>query len=306
MAVTKIRGNQQIINATVTAAQADGTIIKADGTSNFTADQSMNSHKLTNLLAPASANDAATKAYVDSVASGLDVKNSVRAASVANVSLTGTQTIDGVALIAGDRVLLKNQTTGTENGIYTVSASAWARSVDADTSAEVTSGMFTFVEEGTTQVGTGWVLSTPNPITLGTTALTFAQFSAGAAYVGGNGLTLTGNVFDVNVSTTGGIQITSDNLNIKLDGTSLSVGTNGLKVNPAKFIVRETPSGTIDGANTAFTLANTPIAGTEQVYLNGLLQEPGGGNDYTISAGTITYLTAPVSGDRLRVSYIIA
>jgi len=72
---------------------------------------------------------------------------------------------------------------------------------------------------------------------------------------------------------------------------------------PSSFIVRETPSGTVNGSNTTFTLANTPLSGTEELYWNGLLMEPGAGNDYTISGATITALSAPVSGDRLRCSY---
>jgi len=71
----------------------------------------------------------------------------------------------------------------------------------------------------------------------------------------------------------------------------------------ANFVVRETPSGSVNGSNTAFVLANTPVVGSEEVYLNGLMQEPGAGNDYTISGATITYLTAPISGDKIRVSY---
>jgi hypothetical protein len=93
---------------------------------------------------------------------------------------------------------------------------------------------------------------------------------------------------------------------LKGNGTSISAASNTAGadyVNASNFITRETPSGTVNGSTTAFTLANTPIAGTEQVFLNGVLQEPGAGNDYTISGATITYLTAPLSGDRLRVSY---
>jgi hypothetical protein len=72
----------------------------------------------------------------------------------------------------------------------------------------------------------------------------------------------------------------------------------------AKFVTRETPTGAVNGTNTSFVLANTPVAGSEQVFLNGILQEPGSGNDYTISVATITYLTAPVTGDKVRVNYI--
>jgi hypothetical protein len=91
---------------------------------------------------------------------------------------------------------------------------------------------------------------------------------------------------------------------LKGNGTAISAATAGTDyMAPSDFITRETPSGTINGSNTTFTLANTPISGTEMVFLNGILQEPGAGNDYTISTNTITYLTAPASGDRLRVTY---
>lgn len=142
-----------------------------------TASVSMNSQLLTNVADPSGAQDAATKAYVDAVAVGLDVKASVRAATTADITLSGAQTIDGVSVIAGDRVLVKNQSTGSQNGIYVAAAGAWARAADADTSAEVTSGMFTFVTEGTANGNVGYVLTTDDPITLGTTALVFSAFS---------------------------------------------------------------------------------------------------------------------------------
>lgn len=130
-----------------------------------------------NLGTPTADTDAATKLYVDNVATGLDFKDAVRAASTANLTLSGTQTVDGVALVAGDRVLVKNQTTGSQNGIYVVASGAWSRSADADTSGEVTSGMFTLVTEGTLNGSKGFVLNTAGAITLGTTSLNFTPFS---------------------------------------------------------------------------------------------------------------------------------
>jgi len=157
---------------------------------------SMNSQKITSLATPAADTDAATKGYVDGVANGLDVKASVRAATTANITLSGTQTIDTtVSVIAGDRVLVKNQTTSSQNGIYIVAAGAWTRATDADADAEVTTGLFTFVEEGTTNGDTGWVLATNNPITVGTTSLVFSQFSDAGSYTAGTGLTLAGTQF---------------------------------------------------------------------------------------------------------------
>lgn len=321
---TKIRGNLQILGNSVTAAEVNSTIIVAAGTNPFTGTQSMGGFGITNLLNPVNPQDAATKAYVDAAAQGLDVKASVRAGTTANITLSGTQTIDGVALVVGDRVLVKNQTAAQDNGIYIVSAGAWSRAPDADTSGEVNAGMFTFIEEGTAGTGNGYVLTTPNPITLGTTPLTFAQFSGAGTILGGAGLVKTGNTIDVvggdglvvaadlvsaNIDTNAGLKFDNSNpkkIQVALDGTSLTVSGLGLKVNPAKFITRETPSGALNGVNTTFTVANTPIVGSEQVFLNGLLQEPGAGNDYTISGSTITYLAAPLTTDRIRVNYIIA
>jgi phage-related tail fiber protein len=101
-------------------------------------------------------------------------KTPVRAATTANITLSGTQTVDGVALIAGDRVLAKDQTAQADNGFYDVAAGAWTRSVDANTSALVPAGTAAFVTEGTSNGGFGFRLTTPDPIVLGTTALTFA------------------------------------------------------------------------------------------------------------------------------------
>ena len=177
-----------------------------------TAALAMNAQKITGLADPTAAQDAATKNYVDSVAQGLDVKMSVRAATTANITLSGTQTIDGVVLVAGDRVLVKNQTTTNQNGIYVVSATAWSRSTDADTWNELISA-FTFVEEGTVNGDTGWVSTINAGGTLGTTAVTFSQFSGAGTYIAGNGLTATGNTFDV-VGTANRITVAADSIDI--------------------------------------------------------------------------------------------
>ena len=169
---------------------------------------------------PSADGHAATKGYVDSARSGLDVKQSVRVATTAAINLSSDleagDVVDGVTLVAGDRVLVKNQGTASENGIYVAvasSAGAASRATDADSNTEVTSGMFTFVAEGTVNADSGWVLSTNDTITLGTTALTFAQFSGAGQITAGAGLTKSGNTIDA-VGTADRITVNADSIDI--------------------------------------------------------------------------------------------
>lgn len=174
-----------------------------------TVDVPFNSKKITGLADPTVNTDAATKNYVDNLAAGLAWKDAVRAASVANVtSFTGPQTIDGVSLVAGDRVLLKNQTSLALNGIWVVSAGAWTRATDADTEADIMNATV-FVSEGT-QTDTAWTMTTNAPIAVGSTNMTWVQFGAGTAYGAGAGLTLTTNTFDVGAGS--GITVAVDSV----------------------------------------------------------------------------------------------
>jgi hypothetical protein len=162
-----------------------------------TSDFSMNSQKITDLAPPTASTDAVNKSYVDSVAQGLKVLTSVKVATTENITLSGEQTIDGVSVVAGDRVLVKDQTDATQNGIYVVSATAWSRAGDLDAGADA-GGSFVFVEEGTTNGSTGWVCTNePEADTVGTDALTFSQFSYASYIEAGTGLTKTGNTISV-------------------------------------------------------------------------------------------------------------
>lgn len=458
MAITKIRGNTQILEGSVTNAelasgielakiQGNELLVKSDGSVAFTAPQTG--------VAPVSANHLATKAYVDSNSQGLDVKASVRAVATDEVTLSGLQTIDGVALVAGDRVLVTAQPGDLANGIYVVSAGGWTRSPDATTNNDVTGGLFTFVEEGNTGAGTGWVLTSVGETTLGTTPLPFAQFSSAGVVQAGDGLAQTGNVLSVK-SASEVLTVSADGINLVLDGETLVAGPDGLKladlapgqmlvgsangtptarsisgditidaagvariapgavgaasiesgslsldklvaggagqlilagadgkpvyatisgdvaidatgavtigagvigtaeladdsvtldklapVTPGALIMgtadgnvavtlsgdvtisetgvvsinaatvvrvqdmvnREIPVGLLNGVNDTFVLASAARAGTENVYVNGILQDPGAGNDYTIAGDTITMLYMLEATDKLRVSY---
>lgn len=161
---------------------------------------------------PSAALHAATKQYVDSVAAGLDVKPSVRLATTANITLSGEQTIDGV-LTASSRVLVKNQTTTSANGIYVSASGAWTRATDMDAWAEVP-GAFVFVEQGTLYADTGWVCTADLGGTLGSTAITWSQFAGAGTY------TTDGQ----------GIELTGTQLALELDGATLVKSATGLKV----------------------------------------------------------------------------
>jgi hypothetical protein len=543
MATTQIRGSTQVIGLTVADAQIATAAaialtklakvpITPDGATPFTAAQSMGSQKITSLADPTVSTDAATKNYVDNVAQGLAPKASVRVLAASNITLSGTQTIDGVALSAGDTVLCIGQTTGSQNGSYTVASGAWTRTPDFADVNDAVRSPYWFVGEGTANAGSGWVMTTW-PYTIGSTSLVFTQFTGAGEIIAGNGLLKSANTLSIDtnitvdkntaqtltnksiaatqitgtlgagqfpaltgdVTTPGGSLATTiaanavtlgkmatlgpssvignatgatatpsavgmtaapspgvlafrdANANLQANNfienaattptagttttltiasakfqqftgsstqtlvlpnaTTLSVGhqyfvtnrssgavtvnmnggsllqtmaassfciftlvnngtaagtwdsvyssgggagtvtavsigsANGfsgtvanpnttpaitlstsvtgiLKGNgtamsaavagtdfmaPSDFVTRETPTGTVNGVNATFTLANTPIVNTESVFLNGLLQEPGAGNDYTISTNTITMLNVPATGDRLRVNY---
>jgi hypothetical protein len=254
----------------------------------------------------------AAKTYIDNTRSGLEVKDSVVVATTANITLSGTQTIDGIAVTAGQRVLVKDQTTASQNGIYVVSASAWSRSTDADTADELNSGCFFFVEKGTANADNGFVMSQDTTINFGTTAITFSQFSGAGQITAGSGLAKSGDTLLVNTGT--GITITSDNIVIDTawagQAAITTVGTIGTGTWNAT-IISATKGGT--GINTSSATGvgivtsgtwTTPAqltvgfggTGASTFTSNGILYGNGAGIIQVTAAGTDGYFLKSNSG----------
>lgn len=183
------------------AKAADNAVVHLTGIETVTGNKTFSG--TTTVATPVNPNDAATKSYVDATAQGLSVKLSVAAAAVANVALSGTQTIDGVALSAGQRVLLTGQTTASQNGIWTVASGSWTRPSDFATGSSQV-GAFTFVEAGTANGTSGWVLTGVTTVTVDTTAQTWTQFSGAGEITAGAYLTKAGNTISGVAGTSAG------------------------------------------------------------------------------------------------------
>ena len=317
-------GNISISGNTIISADADGDItLDPNGNGNINLNATgtgvinANSVRITNLADPTGAQDAVTKAYVDAVKTGLDVKNSVLIATDAELDATYSNGVltannngtinsatgvtgqvdagsNAIALAQGDRILVKDQTTGADNGIYDVTTVGDAsnpfvltRSADADNSpnAEVSGGMFTFVEDGFYR-DSGWVLASPDgDVTLGTDALTFTQFSGAGSLVAGTGLTKTGDTINAGGSTT--IIANADDLEVNSSGTQyqvlLSSGTVGSAATFGALPINETNaiSGTLGVPNGG--------TGTTTFTSNGILYGNGTSALGVTAAGTSGY-----------------
>ena len=211
-----------LLNLTLDNLQANGNTVS---TTNSNGDLILSPNGTGTVTVPSGYKDRSgfgatslvSKEYVDAVKTGLDFKDSVRVASTADVTISGPgAAIDGISLSSGDRVLLKNQSTGSQNGIYSWNgaASAMTRTTDADADAEVTSGMYVFVETGTANSDTGFVLTTDGSITVGSTSLSFTQFSGAGQIVAGDAMSKSGNTLNVNDDNIT-LEVNSDALRLK-------------------------------------------------------------------------------------------
>ena len=294
-------------NMTVNAAAGNNSVnLVPTGTGNV----DVANKRITSVAEPTQSTDAATKNYVDAVKTGLDVKDSVVVTTTGNLIgnyLNGTSgvgatltnsdtqaalTIDSRVLTVGDRVLVKNQTTALQNGFYVVTTVGTAsvnwvltRTVDADQDSEITPGAFTFVEEGTAGANNGYVCTNVGAITIGTTAITFVQFSGAGSVIAGDGLTKTGNTLNA-VGTNNRISISADAIDISSSyvgqATITTLGT----------IATGTWQGSVIGGTYGGTGVNN---GSSTITLGGSLSTIGAFTT-ALTATANTTLTLPVTG----------
>ena len=288
--------NVNINGNTISTTNSNGNLVLDP---NGTGTVDVSSARITSVATPTATTDAANKAYVDAQLQGLDVKNSVRVATTANGTLASAfangETVDGVTLATNDRILIKNQSTGSENGIYTVNASgAPTRATDFDSNSEVTGGAFFFVEEGTANADNGFALTNDGAITVGTTALVFTQFSGAGQLVAGDGLSKSGNTFTVEVDDSS-IEINSDALRVKASGitNAMLAGsidltakvTGALPIGNGGIGITAAPKGSVLVANSANTISALDGGGSNDGILT-----------YTASSDTIAFATAVDGG----------
>ena len=245
-----------------------------------------------NLGSPVNGTDAANKNYIDQAVAGLSWKEAVLAATTGNITLSGLQAIDGYTTLAGDRILVKNQTTASQNGIYLANAGAWTRSTDTTTGPELL-GLAVFIEGGSTQADTGWTMTTNGTITVGTTSLAFAQFAGSNTYTAGSGLTLTGNTFAISAPVSialGGTGLTTTPANGTLDigngtgftRTTLTAGTGVSVTNAAGSITLANTGVTAFTSNTGLS-ANVSATGAVTVTNTGVLSIAGTANQVLVN-----------------------
>ncbi len=256
---------------------------------------SFNSQKITNLADPTADADAANKGYVDGVAQGLDVKDSVVATTTANGTLSTAfangQSIDGVTLQTGDRILIKNQTTASQNGIYNVNASgAPSRTTDMGTGSNA-AGAFVFVEQGTVNAENGFTCtSDTGSAVVGTNNLTFAQFSGAGQIIAGDGIAKSGNELSADLKANGGLVIESAKIAVKLDASSitgtLAIGDGGTGATTASAAL--TALGLSNYAKTLIDDADAAAARTT-LGLGSIATQAA--NSVAITGGSITNLT---------------
>lgn len=326
--------NSKFASGSIALDRLAEAVIQADGGQAFTADQDHGGFKITGLGTPTLSTDAATKGFVDSVVEGLSWKDSVRAGTTGNIVLSGPQTIDGISVIAEDRVLVRAQTIDTENGIYIVKAGTWVRSDDANQDGEL-DGAAVFVEEGTANADKKFTQTTDNTV-IGVSSIIWVLFSSLGDLIGGAGILKSGDILSIELDTVpglefdvggdagkirvfvdpaGGIERIAAGISVKLDGDSLIKAAAGLKsVVPVTADKAQSPSATSgDNSSTGLTITSTPGGdGFVGVVVNGVGYELGDASKlkdcyFSADAGTTAKaIAAIVATDVLFWNGVIA
>ena len=309
-------GSHYLARANHTGTQAASTVSDFDTqvqTSRLdqmaapTGSVSANSQRIVSVGSPSADTDAATKAYVDATKQGLNVKDPVRVASTANVAvadgLENGDTVDGVTIATGDRVLLKDQSTATENGIYVAVASgAASRAADMDASSEAIGGAFVWVNEGTVGADTQWVITTNDPITLGSTSITWTQFSGSAQVTAGDGLNKSGGELSVDLITNSGLAVDSSGLSIasSVAGDGLTLTSGVLSADFKKVSATLTGDGSAAAFTVTHSLSSRDVQVTVYASASPYAEVEVDIEHTTTSAVTVTFATAPANGTDYR------
>lgn len=308
----------------ITATSGNMVINAAAGNNNVnlvptgTGTVDVGSKRITSLAEPTADSDAATKYYVDAARSGLDIKNSVKAATTVAITLSNTQTVDGVSLSVGDRVLVKNQGSAVDNGIYVVASGSWTRATDADQPAELNPGTFVFVEQGTVNSDTGFVVTSDSVLTIGVDAINWTLFSTSGTLIAGSGLSKNGYTLEVNVAN--GIEVSSDNVQLAstvagagltytagvLDvvGTADRITVNANSIDIASTYVGQSSittlgtiaTGTWQGTVIAGQYGGTGVANTGKTITLGGNFTTSGAYAATLTLTGTTNVTVPTTG----------
>lgn len=298
------------IGADVQFGKSGGRVVYDSGNSLFKVTTDGTTLGNINVATPTADNHAANKSYVDSVAQGLDVKDSVRVASTGTVNIgTPASSMDGVNLNAGDRILLKDQTTQTENGIYEYDSGGLTRASDMDAAGEFV-GAFFFVEEGTVNSDQGYVMTTDGPITVGTSNIVFTKFTGTGQITAGDALSKSGNTLNVNVDGTYIMVDSNDDLTIKGTSTTgqalLSDGSGGVAYGAVDLTSSDAVSGALGLANGGLGVDASQTSGKATARTNlGLgtmsTQDANAvaitGGTVDLSGGTLTLANDQLSGD---------
>ena len=308
-----------ITNSTIDSSVIGGTTPAAG---NFTT--------ATATTQPVGANDLTTKLYVDALAAGISWKQPVLAGTLANITLSGAQTIDTIAVVAGDRVLVKNQSNAAENGIYIVASGAWSRSQDANTWAEVISAMV-FIESGE-QAGSAWYCSAQPGGTIGSTAMNWSNFSVAGTYYAGTGLTLSSNTFSItntgvsansygSASSVPTFTVNAQGQLTAASSTAIAIAANQITSGTidtarisgsysgitgvgtlANLTVTNTITGSISGNAATATSATTAGSATTATTATNLAGGAAGSIPYQTAAGATTFRAVGTNGQILTLS----